>query len=35
MPKAINQLKIAWIINNHMKSSTIWLTSMTSEFIIL
>ena len=34
IPKAISQLKIAWIINNQIYSSTIWLISITNEFIL-
>ena len=34
MPKAISQLKMAWIINSKMNNSTIWLISITKEFIL-
>ena len=34
MPKAISQLKIAWIINNQINSSMNWLISITKEFIL-
>ena len=34
IPKATSQLKIAWIINNQIYNSIIWLTSITNEFIL-
>ena len=34
IPKAISQLKIAWIINSQINNSTIWLISITNEFIL-
>ena len=34
IPKAMSQLKIAWIINSQIYSSIIWLISITNEFIL-
>ena len=34
IPNAISQLRMAWMIKSQINSSTIWLISITREFIL-